>query len=86
MATRIQNKNKKKINRRIMPSVSEEKIKTVLHPLNKGKLPEFNVNTEDWCVYGELLEQFFEANVTEDERKVSVLITVLRLVQKHTNT
>lgn len=66
--------------RRRQPSVgngdgeSEERNKS-FHPINLGCLPQFNINADDWCIYEELLEQFFKVNVVDEERRVSVLIT-----------
>lgn len=58
VATKMPFKSKKKIKRQNISSDSEEESKTVLHPLNIGKLPMFNVHTEDWCVYEDIWSSF----------------------------
>lgn len=42
-----------------------------------GSIPEFVANLDDWNVYEERLEQFFEVNDITDEKKTAFLISVI---------
>ena len=42
-----------------------------------GRVEPFRIGADDWDQYTEKLEQYFIANEIPDERKVSVLITVI---------
>jgi hypothetical protein len=42
-----------------------------------GSIPEFIANLDDWNVYEERLEQFFEINDIVDEKKSAFLISVI---------
>ena len=43
-----------------------------------GHVEPFNVQTDDWSLYTERLSQYFVANdITEDKKKVAVLLTVM---------
>lgn len=42
-----------------------------------GSIPEFVANVDDWNVYEERLEQFFEVNDIDDAKKCAVLISVI---------
>ncbi|XP_058458647.1 uncharacterized protein LOC131435119 [Malaya genurostris] len=42
-----------------------------------GIIPEFCADTDDWTVYKEILEEFFQANGVPESNKVSVLISVI---------
>lgn len=40
-----------------------------------GEIPKFDSRDDDWLVYTERLEQFFEINDVPDEKKKAILIT-----------
>ncbi|XP_053688497.1 uncharacterized protein LOC128737803 [Sabethes cyaneus] len=42
-----------------------------------GSIPEFNGSVDDWNVYQERLEQFFEVNEIADNKRVALLISVI---------
>lgn len=42
-----------------------------------GSIPEFNGSVDDWNVYHERLEQFFEVNDIPEEKQVALLISVI---------
>ena len=43
-----------------------------------GHVEPFNIQTDDWSLYTERLSQYFVANdITEDKKKVGVLLTVI---------
>lgn len=42
-----------------------------------GSIPEFYANADDWNVYEERLEQFFEVNDIDDAKKGAFLISVI---------
>jgi len=69
--------SRSKRNRQNMPLENDETRKTELRSLNIGKPPEFDIHSEDWNIYEELLEQFFQVNAIGEDRKVSVLITCI---------
>ncbi len=41
-----------------------------------GKLEEFDETRDNWTAYIERVEQYFLANDVDDEKKVTVLLTV----------
>ena len=43
-----------------------------------GAMDSFNPDTDDWSAYIERLDSFFLANEIKDDKKVAVLLTVLR--------
>jgi hypothetical protein len=42
-----------------------------------GSIPEFNGNCDDWNVYAERLEQFFEVNDIPEAKRSALLISVI---------
>ena len=42
-----------------------------------GTLHEFNIHHDDWVIYKEKLDQYFLANLISDDRRVSVLLTLI---------
>uniref|UniRef100_A0A1Q3FVA0 Retrotransposon gag domain-containing protein n=1 Tax=Culex tarsalis TaxID=7177 RepID=A0A1Q3FVA0_CULTA len=42
-----------------------------------GSIPEFNGSVDDWNVYQERLEQFFEVNDIVEQKQVALLISVI---------
>lgn len=42
-----------------------------------GNTPEFNIVKDDWTLYTEILEQYFEINSIDDSKKCAYLISVI---------
>ena len=65
-------------------TVATRKIKSVMETETSvrvygtiGTLQEFNIHQDDWVIYKEKLDQYFLANLISDDRRVSVLLTLI---------